>query len=212
MDRSIVDKFNANPILIGPVWIRAVAISMLCVSQVAVGEESLSEQSLTSSATQSDVVEPVVSDSSSTLVNEKTEDKTAAVSVVPVIVKPRPLFQHSTYPAAWKAAQQSNRPILVFVSMPNCHYCVKMKQQVYQQPHVKDLVANSFETIKADRFAHPKLISSLKVRLYPTTVLVGPNNKILDVIEGYADANKFQRRLQTGIASAANLASATKMR
>ncbi len=129
------------------------------------------------------------------------EKKTAEPDEVVVVTKPRRLFQHATYPAAWKAAQQSNRPILVFVSMPNCHYCVKMKEQVYCLPRVKDLVANSFETLKADRFAHPKLISSLKIRLYPTTVLVSPNNKIVDVIEGYSDPAKFQQRLQTGLAS-----------
>ncbi len=129
------------------------------------------------------------------------EKKTAESNEVAAVAKPRRLFQHATYPAAWKAAQQSNRPILVFVSMPNCHYCVKMKEQVYCLPRVKDLVSNSFETLKADRFAHPKLISSLKIRLYPTTVLVSPNNKIVDVIEGYSDPAKFQQRLQTGLAS-----------
>lgn len=115
--------------------------------------------------------------------------------------EPRALFQHSTYPAAWKAAQKSNRPILVFVSMPNCHYCVKMRDQVYHQPRVKKLVANSFETIKADRYTHAKLVEKLHIKWYPTTVLVGPNNKILDVIEGYSDEQKFQQRLQTGLAT-----------
>ncbi|MEM8945562.1 MAG: thioredoxin family protein [Planctomycetota bacterium] len=151
--------------------------------------------------------EPVVSESEGSDLEAKSAD---AAIVQPV--QPRALFQHESYPAAWKAAQESNRPILVFVSMPNCHYCVKMKQKVYQQPRVKQLVSSSFETIKADRFAHPKLVSSLKIRLYPTTVLVGPNNKILDVIEGYADANAFQRRLQTGIASSSRLTAATATR
>ena len=27
------------------------------------------------------------------------------------VAKARPLFQHTTYPAAWRAAQKSNRPI-----------------------------------------------------------------------------------------------------
>lgn len=148
-----------------------------------------------------DSSEATVSADAASEVEQKPSDGEIEVVEFPVVTKPRPLFQHATYPAAWKAAQQSNRPILVFVSMPNCHYCVKMKDQVFCRPHVKDLVANSFETIKADRFAHPKLISSLKIRLYPTTVLVSPNNKILDVIEGYSDPSKFQQRLHTGLAS-----------
>lgn len=142
--------------------------------------------------------EPTVSAEQETSVEEKPAE---ILKAPPTPKQPRALFQHTSYPDAWRAAQRSNRPILVYVCMPNCHYCVKMKHQVYHLPHVKNLVANSFETIKADRFAHPKLISSLKVRLYPTTVLVSPNNKILDVIEGYAEPAKFQQRLQTGLAS-----------
>ncbi len=133
------------------------------------------------------------------------------VSDVPV-VQPRPLFQHATYPAAWKAAQKSNRPILVYVSMPNCHFCEKMKSQVFQLPRVRNLVSSSFETVRAGRYTHAKLVQNLRVKWYPTTVLVGPNNKILDVIEGYADPNQFQQRLQTGLASASNTSKETQTR
>ncbi len=131
------------------------------------------------------------------------------VEVVPA-VQPRPLFQHTTYPAAWKAAQKSNRPILVYVSMPDCHYCEKMKKQIYRLPRVRSLVSSSFETIRAGRYTHAKLVKNLHVKWYPTTVLVGPNNKILDVIEGYADANQFQQRLQSGLASAQSTTQVTR--
>ena len=131
--------------------------------------------------------------------------------VLPV-AKARPLFQHSTYPAAWRAAQKSNRPILVYVSMPNCHFCEKMKTQVYQLPRVKNLVTSSFETIHIDRYAHAKLVEKLQVKWYPTTVLVGPNNKILDIIEGYAEPNQFQQRLQTGLASGNRVSELTQTR
>jgi len=115
-----------------------------------------------------------------------------------------PLFRHSTYPAAWTAAQKSNRPILVYISMPNCPYCVKMMKKTYQRPEVENLVASSFETIYADRFTHAKLVQTLNVKFYPTTIIVGPNNKVLDVIKGYVDSKTFQRRLQTGLAAASS--------
>lgn len=147
--------------------------------------------------------EPVVSVAAAVQVEPIAAEAVVAVDSgesVPA-VGPRPLFQHDTYPGAWRAAQKSNRPILVFVSMPNCHYCVKMKQQVYELSKVKQLVSSSFETVKAGRYTHAKLVEKLHIKWYPTTVLVGPNNKILDVIEGYADANQFQQRLHTGLAS-----------
>lgn len=119
----------------------------------------------------------------------------------PVDLKSLPRFKHASYPAAWTAAQESNRPILVYVSMPQCPHCTLMLDKTYEQPEVDELVKGSFETMKAGRYTHATLISKLHVRWYPTTVLVGPNNKVLDVIEGYVDANTFKRRLQMGIAS-----------
>jgi len=89
------------------------------------------------------------------------------------------LFRHSTYPAAWTAAQKSNRPILVYVSMPNCPHCVKMVKKTYERPEVGNLVTSSFETVYAGRFTHAKLVQMLNVQWYPTTILVGPNNKVL---------------------------------
>lgn len=117
-------------------------------------------------------------------------------------VKNSPRFKHASYPAAWTAAQESNRPILVYVSMPQCPHCTLMLDKTYEQPEVDELVKGSFETVMAGRYTHATLVSKLHVRWYPTTVLVGPNNKVLDMIEGYVDANTFKRRLQLGIASA----------
>jgi hypothetical protein len=131
------------------------------------------------------------------VIAESTEASTQVAEV-----KDLPRFKHASYPAAWTASQESNRPILVYVSMPQCPHCTMMLDKTYTQPEVDELVKGSFETLQAGRYTHAALISKLHVRWYPTTVLVGPNNKVLDMIEGYVDANTFKRRLQMGIASA----------
>jgi len=115
--------------------------------------------------------------------------------------KKAPLFRHSSYPAAWTAAQESNRPILIYVSMPQCPHCEKMVNKTFERRSIKDLVSGSFETVYAGRYTHAELVKKLSVKWYPTTVLVSPNNKVLDVIEGYVDAAKFKRHLQTGLAA-----------
>jgi thioredoxin-related protein len=116
--------------------------------------------------------------------------------------KSRELFQHSSYPKAWTAAQQSNRPILLYVTMPGCSHCDKMMEETLHLPHVKQMISESFETVYVSRRTHAKLVKKLKVKWYPTTVLVGSNNKVVDVIEGYVDAKVFQSRLKVGLASA----------
>jgi len=118
--------------------------------------------------------------------------------------KPKPLFQHGSYPTAWKAAQKSNRPILIFVSMPSCAHCVKMLDQTYHQPEVEQVVRGSFETLYVGRHSHAQLVSKLQIKWYPTTLLVSPNNKVLDKIAGYVDAKSFGRRLRTGVAAMKN--------
>jgi thioredoxin-related protein len=116
--------------------------------------------------------------------------------------KNRELFQHSSYPKAWTAAQQSNRPILLYVTMPGCSHCDKMMEETLHLPHVKQMISESFETVYVSRRTHAKLVKKLKVKWYPTTVLVGSNNKVVDLIEGYVDAKVFQSRLKVGLASA----------
>lgn len=137
-----------------------------------------------------------------TAVASEVAVESSETSAQSAAAKDLPRFKHASYPAAWTAAQESNRPILVYVSMPQCPHCTLMLDKTYEQPEVDELVKGSFETLQAGRYTHATLISKLHVRWYPTTVLVGPNNKVLDMIEGYVDANTFKRRLQLGIASA----------
>ena len=62
---------------------------------------------------------------------------------------------------------------LLFVSMSGCHHCDKMMAESYHAPEMKQMISESFEPVYVTRKAHPKLVKSLKVRWYPTTVLVG---------------------------------------
>jgi thioredoxin-related protein len=112
------------------------------------------------------------------------------------------VFRWTSYPAAWTAAQRSQRPILVFVTSSRCPHCVRMLSQTFKDADVQQTVVEGFETVYVDRSAHPELVAKLGVRLFPTTVLVGSNNKIMDVLEGYVDAAAFQRRLQPRLAQA----------
>jgi hypothetical protein len=118
---------------------------------------------------------------------------------------PRPLrhgvFRFSSYPDAWRAAQKTNRPILVFATSPSCSHCTRMLGETYQYANVKQFVTASFETVLVDRFEQPELAAMLKVRWYPTTLVVAPNNKVVDIIEGYVDPATFARRLRTTLAA-----------
>ncbi len=150
------------------------------------------------------LVVPTCAESISTDPAVAAEPAVAAqtVSTASPVKRKAQLFRHTSYPDAWTAAQQSNRPILLYVTMPGCPHCDKMMDETYRLPNVEEMVSESFETVYVSRRTHAKLVKSLKVKWYPTTVLVGTNNKVVDVIEGFVDAKVFQRRLKVGLASA----------
>ncbi len=119
--------------------------------------------------------------------------------------KPAPLrhgvFRFTSYPAAWTAAQKTNRPILVFVTSRSCPHCSRMLGDTYRTTSVKQFVSDSFETVYVDRAEQPELAAKLHVRWFPTTVVVGPDNQVIDMIEGYVEPAAFSRRLQTTLAA-----------
>ena len=123
----------------------------------------------------------------------------------PVAEKPAPLrhgvFRFTSYPAAWMAAQETNRPILVFVTSRSCPHCSRMLGESYRAAAVRDFVSGSFETVLVDRSEQPELAAKLHVKWFPTTLVVGPDNKVMDMIEGYVDPASLSRRLQTTLAA-----------
>jgi thioredoxin-like negative regulator of GroEL len=111
------------------------------------------------------------------------------------------VFRFTSYPAAWTAAQKTGRPILVYVTSRSCPHCTRMLGETYQRATMRTFVSDSFETVLVDRTEQPGLAQKLRVRLFPTTLVVGPDNQVIDVIEGYVDAAAFSRRLQTSLAA-----------
>jgi thioredoxin-like negative regulator of GroEL len=137
---------------------------------------------------------------------EPAVERPAAPQVAPAVSTAKPLrrhgiFEHTSYPAAWTAAQKTNRPILVFATAPSCPHCVRMVGETYRAPQVKELVASSFETVYVDRQEQPALAAKLHIKWYPTTIVVGPDNQVIDVIEGYVDSKTLTQRLRTSMAA-----------
>jgi hypothetical protein len=119
----------------------------------------------------------------------------------PVVRLRHGVFKYSSYPAAWTSAQSTNRPILVFATSSNCPHCVRMVGETFQAAPIRGYVNESFETVYVNRAEQPELAAKLKIRWYPTTLVVGPDNHVIDVIEGYVDAKTFAQRLQTSVAT-----------
>jgi thioredoxin-like negative regulator of GroEL len=120
---------------------------------------------------------------------------------LPALAQPaRPAAQPVTwwtdYNSARKEAQEKGLPLLVVVGTENCFYCRKLEAGPLKDPNLAPLLANGFVPLKVDAKQAPELAKALKVQLYPTTVLAGPDGKIHAFIEGYIEADRLAEQLK----------------
>lgn len=105
----------------------------------------------------------------------------------------------ANYNAARKEAQEKNRPLLLDFGTDNCVWCDKLDATTFKDAQVIGLMNEHFIPLKVEAQKNPQLVEALNIQSYPTLVLAAPDGKILDTIEGYRDAVKFQEHLQKAL-------------
>jgi thioredoxin-related protein len=97
-------------------------------------------------------------------------------------------------------AQQSRiekgLPMIVFLTMDGCLHCERMVLTTYQDGSLMNQIRTSYVPAVINATRQEQLASHFRVRIFPTTVLVSPDNRIVDKIEGYVTAKELQRRLE----------------
>lgn len=102
---------------------------------------------------------------------------------------------HDNMSAAWQRSQQTQRPIVVLVTMEGCHYCHKMMAETYSDPQVMADLQRSFIPASINSDHYPKLMEQLGVEAFPTTVIIGPDARVIDSIEGYVEPRQLRQHL-----------------
>lgn len=98
---------------------------------------------------------------------------------------------------AWQTAQAANRPLLLFVTSSHCDYCRKMQSDTLASPAVARSVEDSYVPVMVNADSSAGLAAQLKVSGVPTTLLVLPDGRIVDRVEGYVSAAKLQTKLDS---------------
>lgn len=96
---------------------------------------------------------------------------------------------------ALETAKQSGRPIVAYVTSSNCRYCRKMERETWSKPAVARLVRQGWTPLRINASRNPKIVKSLRVRAYPTTVLVASDGKAYASITGFKPAEDMQEVL-----------------
>jgi thioredoxin-related protein len=101
--------------------------------------------------------------------------------------------------AAWQAALDGKRPMVILFTSDHCPHCERMLAETYADPAIKGLLVTYAETALAHAADYGELIKKLRIRGYPTSLVVAADGQIVDAVEGYVDAPTFARRLQRWI-------------
>ena len=109
-----------------------------------------------------------------------------------------PLLRWQTdYLQAHKIRVERQMPMLVFITMDGCPHCHRMLESTYQDQVIAREIARTYVPIVINGTRQKELASRFGVRVYPTTFIVGSDNRIVDRMEGYVTAEKMQQRLET---------------
>lgn len=111
------------------------------------------------------------------------------------------LFTQTNIEKAVKTASISQKPLLVMFTSNHCKFCEKMLSETYGHPGVQQMLAGHTETVLAHADDYRDLTKKLGIRGYPTSLLISPQGKILDLVEGYVAPKEFAKRVGPILAS-----------
>ncbi len=98
---------------------------------------------------------------------------------------------HRSASAAAKVAEQTGKPILVYVRSATCVYCDKLKQDVWNNAAAARQVTQDFVPLKLTREENAEAIKSLGIKGYPAMFVFTPTRKYIGRIDGYIGPEQF---------------------
>lgn len=113
--------------------------------------------------------------------------------------EPQSIDWVSDYSDARRKGMETERPVLLYVTTDGCHYCDKMQSFTFSDHQVMKDLQDQFVTAKVQLPADSDLGKQLMITIYPTTIIISPQGKILDYVRGYLDPVSLQRRMSDAI-------------
>ena len=106
--------------------------------------------------------------------------------------------------------QEKQRPMLLYVTMPGCVYCERMKTETFHETSIVGEVNKKFVPVQINGTEHARIAQQLNLRVYPTTAIVHPNGRVLEVLHGFQPAANFAKRMAAVNAKLGDTKVATK--
>lgn len=100
---------------------------------------------------------------------------------------------------AMAMARESKAPILAFVSSENCGYCRKMEREVWTNRDIISQVQSGFVPLNLEAERDAKLIASLGIRAFPTTLIFTSDGKVIGGAPGFLPPNHLAGLLRAAL-------------
>jgi hypothetical protein len=113
---------------------------------------------------------------------------------------PRPLAGirwHRDFDQGWAEARRIKRPLLIYITAPGCVYCEAMKRDTWCDKSVESAVGQAFVAIELSPEDNAKVISRIKVKTYPMTLIGIPEGKIIAHRDGYQPPGEMKTLLKS---------------
>lgn len=94
---------------------------------------------------------------------------------------------------AAELSEKTGKPILIYVRSETCYYCDLMQKDVWEDPTIVTMIKRQFIPLKLTREQNKAGVEAMKVKGYPSTLIFSPEREFIGRIDGYLDAEKFQR-------------------
>jgi uncharacterized protein YyaL (SSP411 family) len=103
---------------------------------------------------------------------------------------------HRNWSGAWHDAQEQHRPLVLFITSGDCYHCERMSRDTYHDRQVMSDLRDQFVLASIESERYPKLLRTLKVQAFPTTVIITPDAQVIDAMTGYVGPEEMRTRLK----------------
>lgn len=110
-------------------------------------------------------------------------------------VEPSSIEWLADYDQARRAGIEQQRPVFLFVTTDGCSYCEQMLDQAFQDSRVQSELRANYVPAMLKLKSSTELAKQLKITIYPTLVIIGPDGRVLDYARGYLDTNQLANRM-----------------
>jgi len=92
-------------------------------------------------------------------------------------------LQFVDYQKAFSLAKRLGKIIMIEVTSPTCHYCIKMEETTLKDPDVIALISSDFIPVRVD-VSRQKLPNNLKWSMTPTFIFLNSDGSVLKTVPG----------------------------